>query len=533
VTPHNAPGDHSSIDDHIAFYASAADKKAAWCSDFEWSYAELDRQVGQYAGGLAAAGVGASDVVAVFGNSRPECLAVFLACCRVGALYLGLNPKYTLRELSFICEDAKPRLLFAVEGAWLTDSQRATLRELVAELPPGVVLVGHDLGRGCTEPSEFLAASSIPSEPGRSAERACCIVYTSGSTGKPKGALLSESGCVRSARLSWKYWYGGHHDTRGVAQHPINHVGWLVCECVAGLVGGGMLFFRERFDGGATLQLIEDHRLTLWLAFPSMVALAMQSPEWERCDLSSLRRIALGTSPELELLKRFRERCDCEFSVSYGLTEAHGGAVTVTDDHADLADVANSIGHPVPGVASRVVDEHGADVSDGQPGELLIRDSTVFLGYLNRPDATAEAIDPDGWLHTGDIVAERPDGILTMVGRKKEMFKSGGYNVYPPEIEAVIGNHGDVVHAAVVEAPDLLWESVGVAFIVPENSATFDVAQFTAYLRSRLANYKVPKRFVVMTELPQLANGKVDRVRLRQQAKALVEQAEPTSVAST
>jgi acyl-CoA synthetase (AMP-forming)/AMP-acid ligase II len=528
VTDGSILGDQSTLDDHITYYAAVAGKTAAWCSDLEWSYAELDSQVGTYAGGLAAAGIGAGDVVAVFGNSRPECLTLFLACCRLGALYLGLNPKYTLRELGYICQDANPRLLFAVDDAWLTDSQRATLSELITQLSPAVLAVGHGLGEAVIEPSAFLAVGSpVRAESARSSERACAIVYTSGSTGAPKGALLSEKGCVRSARLSWQYWYGGDATMRAVAQHPINHVGWLVCECLSGIVAGGTLFFRERFDGGATLRLIEEQQITLWLAFPSMVALAMKSPHWWRCDLTSLRRIAFGTSPQLELLKRFRERSACVFSVSYGLTEAHGGAVTVTDDDADLAEVASTIGRPVPGIAVRVADVHGAPVASGEPGELLIRDSTVFLGYLNRPEATTDAIDPEGWLHTGDIVIEQADGNLRMAGRKKEMFKSGGYNVYPSEIEGVIGDHGDVVHAAVVEAPDPLWESVGVAFLVPENAETFDLGQLTQYLRSRLANYKVPKRFLVMSELPQLANGKVDRVRLRQRARALMSEIQP------
>ena len=174
------------------------------------------------------------------------------------------------------------------------------------------------------EPGAFLAAGPpVDDRPGHRAQQPCAIVYTSGSTGSPKGALLSEAGCVRSARLSWQYWYGRrrHPDGRAASHQPRR---WPVCECLSGLVAGAALFFRERFDGGATLQLIEDQRLTLWLAFPSMVALAMQSPEWERCDLSSLRRLALGTSPQLELLHRFRERSGCTFSVSYGLTEAHG-----------------------------------------------------------------------------------------------------------------------------------------------------------------------------------------------------------------
>lgn len=513
-------GDESTLDDHLASYARTGDRLATWCGGVEWTYAELDDQVSSFAGALVGAGLGTGDVVAVFGNSRPECLVAFLGCCRLGALYLGLNTKYTYRELTFVCDDSRPGLVYIVDDALMTDAQRATIREVVAELPAKTVVVGPERLGASVTPAAFFDAAPTAAVSGRSSARPCAIVYTSGSTGAPKGAILSEAGCVRSGRLSWKHWYGGDPAMRVVVQHPINHVGWLVCECVSAIVAGGALFFRERFDGGATLKLIEEHRLTMWLAFPSMLALAMQSPAWESCDLSSLRRIALGTAAQLELLKRFRERFGGVFCVSYGLTEAHGGATTVTDDDADLSQVANSIGRPVPGIETRVVGSDGSDVEPGAPGELYVRDSTVFLGYLHNPEATAETVDADEWLHTGDVVVVDEDGTMHMVGRKKEMFKSGGYNVYPSEIEGVIGEHGEVVHVAVVEAPDPLWESVGVAFVVPNDGETFDVERLVTYLRSRLANYKIPKRFVLVDELPQLANGKVDRVSLRERAKA-------------
>lgn len=513
--------DDRTLDDYLALYAGSRGT-AVWCRDFEWSYAELDAHVGTYAGGMASAGIGAGDVVAVFGNTRPECLAVFLACCRIGAAYLGLNPKSTLRELGFIYSDAQPQLLFTVLDDSITPAQRTTLGELLVRVdnPAGVV---SDSVEGAIAWADFLASSAPILRAERDADRRpCAIVYTSGSTGVPKGAMLSEAGCVRSAFLTWQHWFGGEPAMRALAQHPINHVSWLVCECLAVLVGGGALFFRERFDGGSSLQLIEDHRLTLWLAFPTMVALAMQSEEWERADLSSLRRIAFASSPQLELMKRFRERSGCVFSTSYGLTEAHGGAVTATDAAASLTEVAASIGRPVPGLGIRIVDEAGAEVEAGNPGELLIRDMTVFLGYLNRPGATAETVDQDGWLHTGDIVREAAGKALELVGRTKEMFKSGGYNVYPPEVEGVIGGHRTVIQAVVVDAPDPLWSAVGVAYLVPAEPSSFDKAELLAYVRSQLANYKVPKHIVVMKELPRLGNGKVDRSLLREQAKSLV-----------
>lgn len=523
-----APTDYSTIDEHVAYYAATRPEvTAVWCAGVGWTYGELERQVGRYARVLAGQGIGPGDVVAVFGNSRPECLVVFLACCRTGALYLGLNPKYRLRELQFVCSDAQPRMLFAVRDGSMADDVITTVEQLIGQLPARTRVVGTGLDAPHRDLADLLERSASGSDPlppdvERSSARPCAIVYTSGSTGTPKGALLSEHGAVRSARLSWQHWYGGLEELRTIVQHPINHVGWLVCECVAGLVGGGSLYFRERFDGADTLRLISEHKLNLWVAFPTMLRLAMQSAAWRDCDLSSLRRVALGTAPEVEILRQFRERSDAIFCVSYGLTEAHGGAVTVTAAGDSLQEVAGSIGRPVPGIEVRIIDESGRDVPAGEAGELLVRDSTVFLGYLNRPDATAETIGADGWLHTGDVAVAGPGGTMRLVGRMKEMYKSGGYNVYPPEIEQVIGRFDDVVQVVVVGAPDPLWESVGVAFVVVGSREDFALADFAAYLRSELANYKVPKRVELLDAMPQLPNGKVDRVGLRKRAEALL-----------
>jgi acyl-CoA synthetase (AMP-forming)/AMP-acid ligase II len=434
-----------------------------------WTYAELDRAVDEYGAGLAAAGIAKGDVVGVHGWSRPEWLIAFLACCRIGAVYLGLSPKSTERELDYVLGDARPRLVITPD----------TLDQLRGQAAP---------------------RAGGPDDP-------CAIVYTSGSTGAPKGALLSQRSILRSAQLTAEHWHDAGPGTRTVAELPIDHVGWLVCECLSVLVAGGAIHFRERFDAAAVLELIERERVTLWVAFPSMLALAMQTPEFERRDLSSLRRIALASTPSLELLTRLRTRTGAVFTASYGLTEASGGAVTASAPDADLATVAGTVGRVVGGIEYRIDD-----------GELLVRDDCVFLGYLNRPEATAEAIDADGWLHTGDAVSEQPDGNLRLVGRLKEMFKSGGYNVYPSEVESVLGSHAAVSEVAVVAAPDPLWTEIGVAFVVA--ATTIDPEDLRRHARERLANYKVPKHLHFVDELPRLPNGKVDKLSLRERIRA-------------
>lgn len=508
----------------MAHYAASQPNSVAFASDSSrLHYIDLPERIDEWAAAMVASGVAKGDRVAVFGDSRPECFIAFLACARIGAIYLGLNPKYSIRELKYVMGDAGPRLVLALHSpADLDlDDKLIGLANEVEAVPP-IYTRDHVIGVVSKPLNEFLERSTrqVIAEP-VAPKDPVALVYTSGSTGAPKGALLSQSGMIRSACVSWETWYGRLSPLRTIAQHPINHVGWLVCECISGLVAGGSLYFRERFNGGDSLKAIEEHRLNLWVAFPSMLMLALEAKEFATADLSSLKRIALGSMASVDLMRKFRERTDVTFSVSYGLTEASGGAVTYTPDYADLETVATTIGIPVPGVDLRVVDLDGRDVASGQAGELLVHDESVFLGYLNRPDATAATIDKDGWLHTSDAVSMDTSGTYRMVGRLKEMFKSGGYNVYPTEIEAVLSSHPAISAACVVQTDDKLWGEVGVAFVVLRSGAGYAASDLRAFARERLANYKVPKEFVIRDELPKLPNGKFDKVRLRDEANHL------------
>lgn len=502
-------------------YASERPSALAVVGDQErLTYAELDAQVGRYANALVARGIRIGDVVAVLGFSRPECVVAFLATCRIGAVFLGLSPKHTERELAFVLADSRPRLLFGMHSrsepeqdaklAALKNSGFETMIVTRGGVVPGVSeALDSFLDAGAAQAGWTRASSDAPS----------AIVYTSGSTGTPKGALLSQRGMIRSALLTWEHWYGALQPLRSAAQHPINHVGWLICECVATLVPGGTMFCQERFNGAGTLRLIERERLNLWLAFPSMLILAQETPEFDRCDLTSLETIALGMPASVELMRAYRDRTGAVMCISYGLTEANGGSITVTARDADLATIATTIGRPVPGIEVRVMGFDGKPAGAGEDGEFQVRDRSVFLGYLNRPEATAEALDRDAWLHTGDVVRAEASGEMRMVGRLKEMFKSGGYNVYPTEIEGVVGSHEEVAAVAVVEIPDPLWHEVGVAYVVPKEGVALNEETLRSYARQRLANYKVPKRFVLVDTLPQLPNGKFDKVVLRALAR--------------
>jgi acyl-CoA synthetase (AMP-forming)/AMP-acid ligase II len=504
----------------VGHYADRSPGRLAMNADDQsLDYAAVRERVGQYTAALRQLGLGRRSVVAVFGNPRPECLLLFLACCATGAVFLGLNPKYTSRELAVVCADATPGALFV-----MIDPRDEEQAAKVKELPGAVSSFRHLVLRAPVGGMTGVMLDDLTAGPGAHEGPApdpgspCALVYTSGSTGLPKGALLSQAGLLRSATLTWNYWYGRLREVRAVVQHPINHVAWLTCECLAPMVAGGALFFRERFDGPGTLDLIERERLNLWFTFPSMAALAIRSAAFSAADLSSLQRIAFGSSPSLEIIKALRSRTAAVLSTSYGLTEASGGAVTATaaTDTADL--VASSVGRVVPGVEVKMVDHEGREVPRGEPGELFVRDSCVFAGYLDRTAETDAALDQDGWLHTGDIVTRDASGVVRLVGRKREMFKSGGYNVYPAEVEQVLCEYPGVTAAAVVDVPDPLWGQAGVGFVVAPDVAALDLAGFDAFLRQRLANYKIPKRFEFRAALPQLENGKVNKQALREEA---------------
>jgi acyl-CoA synthetase (AMP-forming)/AMP-acid ligase II len=520
VAEDNGPPTLADLPAYARHYATRSPGRLAMSANGQsLTYKAVDELLAQYTAALRQLGLGSRSVVAVFGNPQPECLLLFLACCNTGAIFLGLSPKYTSRELTLVCEDANPRALFAMIGPH-DNEQVAKVKALLGTVSSVQHLVlraplrgmnGVRLNDLITEPGAGAGPVSDPKSP-------CALVYTSGSTGSPKGALLSQAGLLRSAMLTWNYWYGAVREIRAVVQHPINHVAWLTCECLTPLVAGGTLFFRERFDGPGTLALIEKERLNLWFTFPSMVAIAIKSHAFSSTDISSLQRVAFGSSPSLEILRALRLRTDAVLSTSYGLTEASGGAVTATGEGDALEQVASSVGRVVPGVEVKVMGHEGREVFLSEPGELLVRDSCVFLGYLNRAAGTEVALDKDGWLHTGDIVACDPSGVVRLIGRKREMFKSGGYNVYPGEVEQVLCEYPGVTAAAVVDVPDPLWGQVGVGFVVASDAAALDLGALDVFLRQKLANYKIPKRLEFRAALPQVENGKVNKKALRGEA---------------
>ncbi len=295
---------------------------------------------------------------------------------------------------------------------------------------------------------------------------------------------------------------------------PINHIGCIGDISCDTLVPGGTLFFQEQFDPGEMLALVPREKITFFGHVPTALQLIVSHPTFATTDFSSVQIIIWeGAAAPVDLIEALRAKCP-EVANAYGLTETVG-SVTFTFDADEMDVLADSVGWPVPDYQVRLASDDGQAVPAGTPGEVQVKGDFVTMGYWQRPEASRELFSADGWLKTGDLAVERPDGAIRLIGRLKEMYKSGGYNVYPREIELVLESHPDVAMAAVIGMPDPLYQEVGHAFVLPHPGRTVTTEALEGHCRDQLANYKVPKRFTIAAEFPMLPIGKIDKQALK------------------
>jgi len=486
------------------------------------TYAELAAAVDRCARAMFAAGVRRGDRVAVLCTPRPEGLICFLASARLGAMFTGLNLRFKLDELAYVVADSAPRLLIALPQFDGRD-YRDDLRALAAGSSiQRVVTLFEAMPRFSQCYDDFLAAGdAVDADVYMRAiaavgpDDAVLLVYTSGSSGRPKGAMISHRGLCHCSRNQCDHWWA--EPLRVLDNLTISNmfgVGDLFCYC---LVGGGTTVFMERFDPGGVLATIERERVSVWGQVATMLQLTLAHPDAARADLSSLQLIFWAGAPApRDLIVRLQAICP-NLSTNYGLTETVAG-VTYAKAGSSLEVLAETAGAPDPHYELRVVGSDGRVLGDNEEGEIQVRGRCRMIGYYNRPEATAAMIDGEGWLHTGDIGLRRPDGNYRIVGRLSDMYKSGGFNVYPREIEILLEGHPEIALAAVVGVKDGLYGEVGWAYLSPKPGATLDETALEAWCRDRLANFKVPKRFIIRGQLPMLAVGKIDKVALKRAA---------------
>ena len=472
----------------------------------ERTYARLRDRVHALAHGLRGHGVGHGDRVAYLGPNHPAFLETLFAVGALGAVFVPLNTRLSGSELAFMLADSGSLVL-------IHDERYADTARALQHGHPGLRLfsVAEDATGGDVE--ELIAAS--PTEPLDEvvgADDSAIILYTSGTTGRPKGARISHGNAIWNA-LNVVVDIDLTSSEVTLLNAPLFHTAALGMTCLPTLLKGGTVVLENAFDVETTLDLIERRRITLAFGVPTMFDALSRSPRWADADLSSLRFLLCGGAPiPEELIRRYRER-GLTFMQGYGMTEAAPGVLLLSA--ADSPYKIGSAGKPAffTDVRLETGDGTGADV--GEPGEVLVHGPNVVDGYWQRPEATGDSFTAGGWFRSGDVATVDADGFYRIVDRVKDMFISGGENVYPAEIEAVLHEHPAVLDAAVVGIPDPAWGEVGKALVVIHRANGTDPAEVRAFAAERLAKYKVPKSVELVDELPRNAVGKLDKTAIR------------------
>lgn len=469
--------------------------------DREWSFAAMDGRVRALARHLAEDhGVGAGDRVAVLARNRVETVVLWLACVKLGAVLTPFNFRLTAPELQVLADDCEPALL------WCEPDTEAVAAELT--LPAGCPRL--DLAQVDALLDAEAPAGADARFPERGPDDPVMILYTSGTTGTPKGAIIDHRMLFWNAvNTNLRLDLTSADHTQSYA--PFFHTGGWNVLFTPFLQTGASHTVLEGFDADLLLELIERERSTLLFGVPTMLRMLADAPGFAAADLSSLRyAIVGGAAMPLDLIDVWHGR-GVPIRQGYGLTEVGPNCFSLHQD--DAVRKRGSIGFPNFHVAVRVVADDGRDCGVDEPGELWLRGDMTTPGYWRRPEETAAAMC-DGWFRTGDVVRRDDEGFFFVVDRKKNMYISGGENVYPAEVEAVLCSHTDVREAAVIGVPDERWGETGHAFVVPQPGSAPAPADILAHCDGRLARYKIPKRLTVLADLPRNQAGKIDRPAL-------------------
>ena len=474
------------------------------------TYRELDARAVRCALAWRALGLAPGARVALLAHNRVEYLDVFFAAGKSGTILVPLGTRLTAHELAPILEDSGARALI-YEGAFAETV--AALRSSVAGVETWIAL-DEPQAPGDPRYAELVASASPEGfERTRSApEDVYCLLYTSGTTGRPKGVMISHRQIAWNGYNTVCGWQLSADDVSPIFT-PLYHAGGLMAFLGPIFTIGGTIVLHRGFDPAEIWRTVEREGCTVILGVPTIWKLLMEAPEFATADLSSVRCLYSGGAPLPTWIAEAYQERGLVFKQGFGMTEVGVNCFAMTVE--DSVRKRGSIGTPMMHTEARLVGADGADVPVGEVGELWFRGPHVSLGYWNRPDATAESYVDDGWFRSGDLARRDDDGYYYIAGRAKEMFISGGVNVYPAEIEAVLLQHPGVRDASVVgvEHPD--WGEVGVAFVEPLEAGSAGRESVLEFLGARLARFKLPRDVVHLEALPRTAYGKVVKGELR------------------
>lgn len=508
------------------------DTPAVIDASYQLTYGQLWDEAVHFARGLIERGIRPGDRVALWAPNSWRWVVAAYGVLATGAVMVPLNTRFVGREAAYALNRVNARAL-VMQRHFLGKDYASLLGvgdtgeiaelphlRLIAILDEGEVdqceprgLLGWDELMANEGDAEGVISSMIDAiDPTRAISD---ILFTSGTTGYPKGVMTTHR-ANRLTNQAWAEAVGLRPGDRYLLVNPLFHsfgyrVGMLAC-----LEFGATVYPVDTFDVSRVFDLIENQAITIFPGAPTVFSSLLADPDHERRDLSSLRVAVTGAAMvPVPLIRRMREDLGiATVLTAYGLTECCGTA-TICPPDADDARISTTSGIAIPGIEVIVADRDNHELPRGESGEILVRGFNVFAGYFDDEDATARVVDSQGWLHTGDIGQMDPDGYLTITDRLKDMFTTGGFNVYPAEVERVLLNHPVIVDAAVLGRPDERLGEVARAFVVLAPEASITIDEIEAHCRANLANYKVPRDVVVVDSLPRNPSGKIQKFKLR------------------
>jgi malonyl-CoA/methylmalonyl-CoA synthetase len=469
-----------------------------------FTYTDLDHITGRLAELIITCGAVPGDRIAVQVEKSPQAVFLYLACLRAGLVFLPLNTAYRADELDYFLTDAEPAIVVG-------DPANTALAALCAKRGITHLLTLDADGDGTLMTESTGAFTDVVP---RASSDLAAILYSSGTTGKPKGVMLSHGNLAANAAALHAAWSFGPDD---VLLHalPLFHVHGLFVALNTVLLNGTGMIFHSKFNADDVIRDLPH--ATVFMGVPTYYVRLAAHPRLSPEIVRNVRLFLSGSAPLLdETFKSFAARTGKQIVERYGMTEA----VIITSADVNKPRQAGSVGWPLPGTTLRIVDGDNRDVPRGETGEIQIKSASLFQGYWRKPEKTAEDFTADGFFKTGDLARFASDGMVNIVGRAKDMMISGGYNVYPKEIEAVIDALPGVAESAVVGMPHPDFGEAGLAVVTMNAGAGLDMDAVRISLKDALANYKVPKMIVVADTLPRNAMGKVQKNLLRTEYRA-------------
>jgi fatty-acyl-CoA synthase len=472
-------------------------------------YAEAAQSV---AAGLRALGLAPGDRAGVWATNCVEWVMLQFGCALAGVVLVNVNPAYRSHELSFVLRKSRMRVLFLHE-----QDRRSNYRAILEESRAGqsltlehVIYLDSPQWTAFLRKPDGLVCRPDPDDPAN-------IQYTSGTTGTPKGVLLTHANLVNNGRFIAECMRAGEQDRICIPVPLFHCFGCVIGTMTAAVTGAAAIFPAAGFDALATLEAIDADEATAIYGVPAMFIAELNHPEFHRFRFPALRTGVMAGAPcPIEIMRRVVAGMRCsEMLVAYGQTES-SPVITMSRVHDDLETRCTTVGRALPETEVRIASPDGRTVPAGEQGELLARGYMVMRGYDQEPEATARAIDAEGWLHTGDLAVMRPDGCFKITGRARDMIIRGGENIYPREIEEFLHTHPKISDVQVIGVPDERLGEAVVAWVRLKPGETAGEEEICAFCRAKLAHFKVPQYVRFVDSYPMTLSGKVQKFRMRQ-----------------